>query len=79
MHNVKSSLENYRYFKEKVEKSLKYMITVIKKGASAKAVKQKLEKHTKAAKKDDLRKYCGVISLKKDPVELQKEWRNEWK
>ena len=47
------------------------MVTVIKKGASAKVVKQKLEKHAGAVKKNDLRKYCGVISLKKDPVELQ--------
>lgn len=55
------------------------MVAVIKKGASAKVVKQKLEKHTGALNKNDLRKYCGVISLKKDPVELQKEWRDEWK
>ena len=54
------------------------MVTVIKKGASAKSVKQKYEEHTKSSKKNDIRKYCGIISLKKDPVELQKIWRDEW-
>ena len=55
------------------------MVTVIKKGSSAKSVKQKIEKHINSKKKFDLKKYCGVISLKKDPLELQKEWRDEWK
>ncbi len=22
--------------------------------------------------------YCGIIRLKKDPLQLQKQWRNEW-
>lgn len=22
--------------------------------------------------------YCGIIHLKKDPLQLQKQWRNEW-
>ncbi|MDZ7719987.1 MAG: hypothetical protein U5K72_14315 [Balneolaceae bacterium] len=55
------------------------MVTTIKKGASEESVKQKYEKLTKASKKNNLRKYCGVISLKKDPVELQRKWRDEWK
>lgn len=24
------------------------------------------------------KKYCGVIKLKKDPLDIQKEMRNEW-
>ena len=55
------------------------MVTVIRKGATATSVKQKLNEHRKATKKNDLRKYCGIITLKKDPVELQKKWRDEWK
>ena len=62
------------------------MITVIKKGASAQTIKKKVEKLVSAPSKlvsapskKDIRKFCGVISLKKNPVELQKEWRNEWK
>lgn len=26
----------------------------------------------------DARNYCGVIRLKQDPLQLQKQWRNEW-
>jgi len=27
----------------------------------------------------DAKKYCGVIKLDKDPLEIQNEMRNEWK
>lgn len=54
------------------------MVTVIKKGSSGKSVIKKIEETVKSPKKQDLRKYCGIISLKKDPVKLQKSWRNEW-
>lgn len=26
----------------------------------------------------DAHKYCGVITLKEDPLSIQKKWRNEW-
>ena len=26
----------------------------------------------------DAHKYCGIITLKEDPLTLQKRWRNEW-
>ena len=26
----------------------------------------------------DAHKYCGVIKLREDSLELQKKWRNEW-
>lgn len=26
----------------------------------------------------DAHKHCGVITLKEDPLALQKRWRNEW-
>jgi len=56
------------------------MITVIKKGSSAKTVREQYRKHRKAGEeKNDIRRLCGTISLKKDPLELQKEWRDEWK
>ena len=55
------------------------MVTTIKKGASRKEIKSLLETHSKSKKKGiDVKKYCGVISLKEDPLELQKKWRNEW-
>jgi hypothetical protein len=55
------------------------MVTTIKKGSSAETVIDKYKKHTKSLNKTDIRNYCGVLSLKKDPVKLQKEWRDEWK
>jgi len=57
------------------------MATIIKKGASPKTVLRKYREHVKATPtpKRSLRKYCGSVSLKRDPVDLQKEWRNEWK
>ena len=30
-------------------------------------------------KKFDPNKYCGLIKTGKDPLEIQKELRNEWK
>lgn len=55
------------------------MVTIIKKGATAQTIKKKYEKVVSSPSKKDIRKYCGVISLKKNPVDLQKEWRDEWK
>ena len=48
------------------------MVTVIKKGSSLRDIRQALKKHTGINKKNELRRFCGVISLKKDPVSLQK-------
>ncbi|MEX2345445.1 MAG: hypothetical protein WD604_07520 [Balneolaceae bacterium] len=54
------------------------MVTVIKKGSSAKSVIEKYQKHIKASQKEPVKKYCGILTLKKDPVKLQKEWRDDW-
>jgi hypothetical protein len=55
------------------------MVTVIKKGSSRKDLMQVMKKIAGRSKKKDLQRFCGVISTKKDPVVLQKEWRDEWK
>jgi hypothetical protein len=55
------------------------MLTIIKKGSSAQTIKKKYEKHVKASSKRSIQTFCGVITLKKHPVDLQKEWRDEWK
>lgn len=58
---------------------MRYMVTTIKKGASKEEIKSLLESHNKKRKKGiDIKKYCGVLNLKEDPLELQKKWRNEW-
>jgi hypothetical protein len=57
------------------------MVTIIKKGTSKDNIKSLLEKRqkTKRPKKIDVKKYCGILNLKEDPVMLQKKWRDEWK
>lgn len=53
------------------------MVTVIKKGANKEELEKALSKLEKA-KKFDAYKYCGVIKLKEDPLEIQKKMRDEW-
>jgi len=53
------------------------MVTVIKKGDSKKQLKEQIEKALKT-KGVDTHKYCGVIKLKEDPLEIQKRMRDEW-
>jgi hypothetical protein len=59
---------------------MKDMVTVIKRGSTKEQIKAELDLHDKKKKKKgvDLDKYCGSITLKEDPLKLQKQWRNEW-
>jgi hypothetical protein len=54
------------------------MVTIIKKGTSSEKIKIALKKRQLKIKGPDLKKYCGSISLKEDPLEMQKKWRDEW-
>ena len=57
------------------------MVTIIKKGTSKEKIKSLMKQRHKSKperRKIDLQKYCGTISLKEDPLELQKKWRDEW-
>lgn len=54
------------------------MVTVIKKGSDKKLLSQLLKEALKT-KGVDTHKYCGVISLKEDPLVIQKHMRDEWK
>ena len=56
------------------------MVTVIKSGASKKEIDRILKSHNnkKGKKGIEVKKYCGILNLKEDPVELQKKWRDEW-
>lgn len=53
------------------------MITVIKKGSNKTHIDKLLNKALQT-KGVDTRKYCGVISLKEDPLVIQKRMRDEW-
>jgi hypothetical protein len=58
-------------------------MTVIKKGSSPKVVKHRLEEHLQAVQKKHkakaIHELCGSVKLKEKPLELQKQWRDEWK
>jgi hypothetical protein len=56
------------------------MVTIINKGTQRdqlKAIFEKLRKKRLLSQRD-LSKYCGVLSLNEDPLELQKKWRDDW-
>jgi hypothetical protein len=53
------------------------MVTIIKKGLPKKALKDRIKKMI-VKKGLDAYKYCGIISLKKDALLIQKELRDEW-
>jgi hypothetical protein len=56
------------------------MVLTIKKGATKKelaAIQNKIAKRHKPKGVDTL-KYCGIINLKEDPLEIQKKLRDEW-
>lgn len=47
--------------------------------AALKALEEVKNKNTDSKMKPfDAHKYCGIITLKEDPLTLQKQWRNEW-
>ncbi|MFT7035361.1 MAG: hypothetical protein ACJA2S_003884 [Cyclobacteriaceae bacterium] len=55
------------------------MVTVIKKGDSKANIRKALQKiEEKDVKGFDAKKYCGILKLKEDPLEIQKRMRNEW-
>ena len=54
------------------------MVTIIRKGTAKSKILQLLNK-IKTRKGIDAYKYCGVIKLKNDPLQIQKQMRDEWK
>jgi predicted transcriptional regulator len=54
------------------------MVITIKKGTTREKIMDVLKKRKLKAKVLDLKKYCGSITLKEDPLEMQKKWRDEW-
>lgn len=55
------------------------MVKIIKKGTSKKEAKKILDEIIAKAGKKDLSKYAGILKSSIDPLEYQKEIRNEWK
>lgn len=58
------------------------MVVVIKRGMSRQRIQalwKQVRKHsTPPQRKVDVYKYLGVLKVEEDPVELQRQWRNEW-
>ena len=58
------------------------MILIIKKGTKKDTIRTLLDKRadalTKKRIRKNIRKYLGILNITEDPVELQKNWRNEW-
>jgi hypothetical protein len=53
------------------------MVLVLKKGANKKEMLN-IEKKLSKSSGVNTKKYCGVIALKEDPLEIQKKLRDEW-
>ncbi|WP_375579489.1 hypothetical protein ABWH96_21250 [Marivirga tractuosa] len=53
------------------------MVTVIKKGSNKEKIEAALSK-LKSRKSFDAYKYCGAVKLNKDPLQIQKQMRDEW-
>lgn len=53
------------------------MVLVLKKGASKREILQ-IERQLKSHKLFDLSKFCGKVKLKREPLDFQKEIRDEW-
>jgi len=54
------------------------MITIIKKGASIKEMRKLLNKAFSKVPQKNIRKYAGALKTDIDPLEYQKQMRNEW-
>lgn len=55
------------------------MLTLIKKGSSKKEIRKKLELIFSKRKKNNLLEFAGKLKTDIDPVEFQKQMRNEWR
>lgn len=56
------------------------MVTTLKYGSDKQAIKLILDrlKRQKSRSSLDAYKYCGVITLAEEPLEIQKKLRDEW-
>jgi hypothetical protein len=57
------------------------MVTVLKYGSKKEAIKRLLDRlnQQSESKGIDAYKYCGVLNLEVDPMDIQLKLRDEWK
>ncbi|WP_207536474.1 hypothetical protein [Desertivirga arenae] len=56
------------------------MVVLLQKGASKEDIEKvnKLLNKLPGRKTLDAKRFCGLISLDKDPLDIQRQLRNEW-
>lgn len=59
------------------------MTVILKKSDDKKTIQEIFDTVSKSTRKNlkkfDAQKHCGTIKLKKSPLEIQKQMRDEWK
>jgi len=54
------------------------MVTVIKKGTPKEEIKRQIDEVVTKAPKRDIMKYAGKLKMDVNPLEYQKQMRDEW-
>lgn len=54
------------------------MITIIKRGTSKEEIRKRVNEAISKAPQKDIMKYAGQLKMDIDPLEHQKNLRNEW-
>ena len=54
------------------------MVTVIKKGTPKEEIKKRINEVVAKTSKRDIMKYAGKLKISIDPLEYQKQMRDEW-
>ena len=54
------------------------MVTIIKKGTPREEIKKKISDAVSKSHKKNIKKYAGKLKLDIDPLEYQRQMRNEW-
>lgn len=55
------------------------MVTIIKKGTPKDEIMKRLKNAVSKSRKRNIMKYAGKLKLEVDPLDYQKQMRNEWK
>ncbi len=55
------------------------MVTIIKKGTPRDEIKKRITIAVSKSRKRDISKYAGVLKLEINPLDYQKQMRDEWK
>jgi hypothetical protein len=54
------------------------MVTIIKKGTPKEEIKRRVNEVVSKASKKDITKYAGALKMDIDPLEYQRQMRDEW-